>query len=350
MNHSMTRDPGKTGRRAILADDGWNKPSGRRLGSRRRRPLNWFWLLTGWLALLPVMVVLILRWQALDTPLSIAIAGLTPFLAVPLVIAVFSSWWSRSATLRVVAAVTAAGFLFTTSPVDAVIGCRGTTANDAITIYTANVLGGGGRPADVATSILAEDADVFTLQEVQWPFLQALRNDPRLAEYRYHSDDEPGDWSGTIVWSKWPFVDVELEPFEVASLIHTTVAGPTGEFTITGLHTLAPIRQEFVGSWHRQFEQLSRIDTSSPRMLAGDFNATSDHQQFRQLLSSGWTDVHDRKGCGLDTTWPVGSGLPVPLMRLDHVLVSDHFDVLDVHFADPAGSDHKPVVTSIRLN
>lgn len=329
---------------------GWRSWFGRpRPAARARRARHWFFATSGWLALVPVIVVLVLRWRSLDSPLTIAIAGITPFLAAPLVAADIGSVLSRSPTLRVAAAVTTAAFLFTTSPIDAVIGCRGETADDAITIYTANVLFDHGRPADVAASIVAQDADVVILQEVVWEFLAVLREDQRLSDYRYRSNDEPGAPYGTLVWSRWPFADVGIEPFQVSELVNATIAGPTGEFTVTGLHVLAPAQPSHIGQWQNQFAQLSRIDTGTPRVVAGDFNATSDHRQFRDLLAAGWTDVHDEKGCGFDATWPVDHGLPFPVMRLDHVLVTDDFEVLDVRFGDPAGSDHKPVVASIRL-
>ena len=72
---------------------------------------------------------------------------------------------------------------------------------------------------------------------------------------------------------------------------------------------------------------------------------------MRDLLGQGWTDVHEPKGCGLDATWPTGhtTRLPIPVYRLDHVLVTDDFEVLDVRFGDPAGSDHIPVVAELQV-
>ncbi len=318
-------------------------------GKRSGRPLRLFWAFVGWCALLPVVIVLALRWQALESPLTIAIAGLTPFVGLPLLVAILGAWLGRARSLRAAAAIALAGYLLTTSPVDAVIGCRGAATDDGITIYTANVLFGSGRPDEVAESIVAADADVVVMQEAQWPFLQPLREDERLAEYRYRSDARSEAKTGTIIWSRLPMIGLDIEPFVDRGLIHATIEGPSGPFTVTGVHTLAPIRSRFVGTWHRQFELLAAIDTATPRVAAGDFNATSDHQQFRALLDAGWTDVHDKKGCGFDATWPVDGSLPLAVMRLDHILVSDHFEVVDLQFGDPAGSDHKPVVATIRL-
>lgn len=351
MSDSTTREPDRTGE---LPTGGWVRPpaaAGRRVrGSGRGRRPNWLLVVVAVTSLAVVIGVLFLRWRAPGSSRLIAVVGLTPFFAAPLAVGVISAWFSRSTGVRVLGAVTATAFLVTTSPIDAVIGCRSETAPDALSIYTANVLFDGGRPADVATSILAQNPDVVVMQEVRADgFLGPLREDPRLDQYRHRSDEISGVDYGTIVWSRWPFVDLEIERFQVSEMVTTTIDGPTGQFTVTGLHTLAPVRAEHVETWVNQFDQLSRIDTSTPRVLAGDFNATMDHQPFRTLLKSGWTDVHEQKGCGLDATWPVGRDLPFPIMRLDHVLVTDDFEVLDVRFADPAGSDHLPVVASVRL-
>ena len=85
-------------------------------------------------------------------------------------------------------------------------------------------------------------------------------------------------------------------------------------------------------------------------MIGGDFNATVHHARFRSLLRSGWTDVHEPKGCGFDATWPADHPLvPMPLLQLDHTLVSDHWEVLSVEIGEPNGADHHPVISRIRL-
>ena len=38
-------------------------------------------------------------------------------------------------------------------------------------------------------------------------------------------------------------------------------------------------------------------------ILAGDFNATADHAQFRQLLKLGYRDAATEAGRGLIPTW-----------------------------------------------
>ncbi len=339
-----TRSPGNA---AELPSSGRGAPlSGR---GAPRSGLRWFWLVVGLPTVILVITVLALRWLSPRHPWLIALVGLTPFFALPLGFAGLSAWFSRNKAFRIVTAVTTAAFVLTVTPADAVIGCRATTAADEITIYSANVLADGGLAAAAAASIAANEPDVVVMQEVRWEYMQALRTDPRLSDYQFWSVDTPGLPTGDLIWSRWPLVDVTTQPFASENLVSATVVGPTGEFRVNNVHVRAPALQDKVWVWQQQHQMLSEFDQSVPTVLAGDFNASTDHQPFRKLLSAGWSDVHDAKGCGFDATWPVGRSLPFPVYRLDHVLVTEHFEVLDVRFGDPAGSDHKPVITSVRL-
>ena len=207
----------------------------------------------------------------------------------------------------------------------------------------------GGRADEIAASIVDNGADIVLLQEARWELLEGLRDDPRMADLAHRSDGSNGASSGTVIWSRWPLADVRKEPFVSSTRVTATVETPSGPIGVSSIHTTAPARPDHVWAWRSQFQQLAAIETGTPRILGGDFNATADHRPFRGLIDQGWTDAHDPKGCGIDATWPVGRLSPIPLMRLDHILVTDDFEVLSTRLADPGGSDHLPVVTDLRL-
>ncbi|MEM7325462.1 MAG: endonuclease/exonuclease/phosphatase family protein [Actinomycetota bacterium] len=323
-----------------------------------RRWLRLLWLAVGLLALLAVWVLLGMRWRAVTNPLFIAMVGVMPFLAVgPLLVGLLGAWWSRNVSLRVAAAVTLVAFVYTTSPVDAVLGCRADGAVDSgadniLTVYTANVWfePPGGQPDQIGAAIAAEDPDIVFLQEVQWDFLTELQADPRLDRYVHRTTDIPGMPIQDLVWSKWPIEVASVDDLANARFVQATINTPSGQLVATPIHLQAPLGQTSINNWLAQHRLLAEVDRSVPRIMAGDFNATRDHQPFRSLLRAGWTDAHEIKGCGLDTTWPSDGRLPVPVMRLDHVLVTDHFEVLDLRLGDPGGSDHLPVISTLRFN
>ena len=86
------------------------------------------------------------------------------------------------------------------------------------------------------------------------------------------------------------------------------------------------------------------------QILAGDFNATLDHREFRKLLDRGYLDAADAVGEGLTPTWPTSSrkrrALP---LTIDHVLVDRRVRVERVTVVRIPGSDHRAVIAVLRL-
>ena len=86
-----------------------------------------------------------------------------------------------------------------------------------------------------------------------------------------------------------------------------------------------------------------------PVVLAGDFNATLDHAQFRRLLRLGHVDAASQVGRGLVPTWgPEPRGRPA-LLAFDHVLVDPRCAVLATSAHRVPGSDHKALYARFRM-
>jgi endonuclease/exonuclease/phosphatase family metal-dependent hydrolase len=84
-------------------------------------------------------------------------------------------------------------------------------------------------------------------------------------------------------------------------------------------------------------------------VLAGDFNATLDHAQFRRLLRLGYVDAASQVGNGLALTWgPEPTGSPA-LLTVDHVLVDRRCGVLATSVHRLPGSDHQALYAELRL-
>ena len=83
-------------------------------------------------------------------------------------------------------------------------------------------------------------------------------------------------------------------------------------------------------------------------VVVGDFNATMQHAPFRDLLDTGLRDAHLERGDGWAATFPADRSFP-PVLRIDHVLVGDDVEVLEVGSGDATGSDHKPVWAVLAL-
>lgn len=308
------------------------------------------WAIVGWIGVVGIATGLWLRHRPAHTTPGLLVVGLMGMaLFVPLLVLALSAWRSNSKPLRLAAAIMLVAYLVTFGNVHAVLGCGPEHSDDQIVVFHQNVYVRIGDPVGVAQAIVASQADVVDLVET-WPgFMDELVRQPGMDAYPYRSNEPLDAPTRMAVWSRWPLHDAAIEAAGERPYLHMTVLSPHGPFLFYAIHTPAPVEPREVANWETELSELGRVDTSVPTVMAGDFNATEDHSQFRDLVDHGWTDVHDPKGCGLAQTWPMGRGTGIPLLRLDHVLVTRDFQVLGVDIGDPSGSDHRPVVATIRL-
>ncbi len=81
-----------------------------------------------------------------------------------------------------------------------------------------------------------------------------------------------------------------------------------------------------------------------PYIICGDFNSTP-HQWVYWHLRRGHQDVFEVAGSGWGGTYHS----VVPLVRIDHMLVSPHWRILDARILRSTASDHRPLVAKISL-
>ena len=104
---------------------------------------------------------------------------------------------------------------------------------------------------------------------------------------------------------------------------------------------------------HRQLERrlhtLPSPDQAGPAwVLPGDFNATLDHAELRQVLDLGYRDAGDVTGNGLTPTWPE-FGHRLPPITIDHILAQREIRVTSYAVEDIPGSDHRAVYARLAI-
>lgn len=100
--------------------------------------------------------------------------------------------------------------------------------------------------------------------------------------------------------------------------------------------------------WRRELAALPGPN-QVPVVLAGDFNATLDHAQFRRLLRMGHLDAASQVGHGLVPTWAPAPGGRPALLPFDHVLVDPRCAVISTATYPLSGSDHRALYAELRL-
>jgi endonuclease/exonuclease/phosphatase family metal-dependent hydrolase len=85
-------------------------------------------------------------------------------------------------------------------------------------------------------------------------------------------------------------------------------------------------------------------------VLAGDFNATLDQAEFRDVVDRGYADAAAVTGKGLEPTFPtMGHRLLPPTVAIDHVLADRRLGISEYGVDDLPGSDHRAVHAQLVL-
>jgi endonuclease/exonuclease/phosphatase family metal-dependent hydrolase len=234
-------------------------------------------------------------------------------------------------------------------------GPRPDVAGPRIRVMTANLYVGRGDPGTVVRLVREQGVDVLGLEELTPEELARLdaAGLRKLLPYR-NVDARPGA-SGTGLFSRFrltrrkPYNSVDQNG-EPRARVRVPGARP---FEIQVIHPPPPINGQ-APLWRHMLSELplpflgdvSR-EPGTPQMLIGDFNATLDHAQLRDLLD-GYVDAADATGKGYDTTWPAGRRFP-PEITIDHVLIDPRMRADDVSVHLVPRSDHRAVIATLRV-
>jgi endonuclease/exonuclease/phosphatase family metal-dependent hydrolase len=218
-------------------------------------------------------------------------------------------------------------------------------------VLTANLLFGRASERAVVGLVRGKGVDVLFLQELTGAAVTRLRQAGLNDLLPHEMTDVRGGAGGSGIYARFPLS-------RGLSLAPSSMAQPTARLELPAgqcvelvcVHPCAPGPPSLRRSVARWREELAILPPSAdpPRVLAGDFNATADHAQFRRLLRLGHVDAASQTGNGLAPTWGP-SGKPA-LLTIDHVLVDHRCAVLatSVHFLP--GSDHRAVYAKFRLH
>ncbi len=251
-----------------------------------------------------------------------------------------------AATGLVIHAVTLAPLL--TGPSDrAVAAAPGRGSVGDLTVMTSNLEYGRGDADSVVRTATDRRVDVLVLEEVTPAGLRRLdRAGVRDRLPHLAGRAQPGA-AGTVVLSRWPVRTVRSLGLRQGSY-EVAVGGPR-PFALLAVHTAMPLID--APRWAADLGRLRQAvqDTPGPVVVAGDLNATRDHEPFRRVLASGVREAGEEAGSGWQPTWPspwVRSWLR-PVIGLDHVLVGGGLHGVRTAVVPVPDTDHEALVADL---
>lgn len=341
------------------------QPSKRR-GSRFLRALGWLdvWIMCAAWAVL---------WAIGETwwvGTALTYAPLSLLCVPPAVLGLLSLPWDRRAVLLhlVAMGVVAGPVMGFVVPVQKLLD-RQTHASPRLRVVTCNVQGFREGFDLRLKEILDLKPDLLVLQEASQAYPQL---DQALPGWSFVA-------AGNLrIGSRFPvqqLADLHVEDFDRRAALVAEVETPAGRIHVVDVHQMTPRpgladpsreriqsgdwgRQvsEWEGKRRREMRALRRaVDVAAegrPRIIAGDFNAPCTSPIFRRY----WGDLQNAftlAGWGWGYTAPCvdGGWWPdqTPWIRIDHILCSSDWRVVDGRAGRSRGADHRLVVADLVL-
>jgi endonuclease/exonuclease/phosphatase (EEP) superfamily protein YafD len=218
-------------------------------------------------------------------------------------------------------------------------------------VLSANLKLGLADPEAVIDLVETNEIAVLSLQELT-PEALARLEEAGLRELLPHSAGEPRESShGGAILSRLPLRSlggVEPEGYPFAMPRAGIEVPGAQEVQAVAVHPVPPTGSSAVETWEDGLSALPATGSPGPlTLLIGDFNATLDHREFREVLDRGYVDAGDAMGGGLQPTWP--ERLVRPGVTIDHVLADDRAAITGYEVHELPGSDHRAVSATLRL-
>ena len=221
-----------------------------------------------------------------------------------------------------------------------------------LTVMTYNISNGLAAPDSLIEVIGGSGAEVVGIQELpaeQIPILQR-----GLQAIYPHQALYGSGISGIGLLSQHPFVEEDL--FELQG-IHPYLRA---ELEIEGKRLTVIVAHPPVTFGPGAPEAPSRAEMwvlaemtveERPTILMGDFNFTDQNEGYEVLTGAGLVDAYRAAGRGFGLTYPLknlSGASRIPLMQIDHVLVTEDVCPERAWVGADGSSDHLPVLATLR--
>lgn len=215
-------------------------------------------------------------------------------------------------------------------------------------VMTLNLMLGQASAADVVLAATEHEVDVLVLQEVDQAALERL-DKAGLSDLLPERAGEPADGAaGTMVLAR--------RALDRVTELGTGFGGYQVEqrnLTIVAVHARPPVGTAADWASDQRIIRRAAYDRSTPALIVGDLNATTDHRVLRELEGRGYVDAATSADAGWQPTWPadgqvrVGGVAVPPLLALDHVLINEVLHVVSTEAVAIEGTDHRALVAEL---
>ena len=203
--------------------------------------------------------------------------------------------------------------------------------------------------AQLAELARARDVDLVAVQELTPEAGAKLDAAGFSSDYPHRILQPAPGATGGGIYSRWPLRDGGNLLAEFLQPVADVEVPSSIPIRFVAVHPMAPTTPSRTSQWASEFKSLPEAFSADlPLVLAGDFNATLDHINLRDLIETGYRDAADVTGDGLVTTWPSRLEWKLPV-TLDHVLAEKGIAIGQYDVEKIDGTDHRAVIVELVL-
>jgi endonuclease/exonuclease/phosphatase (EEP) superfamily protein YafD len=237
-------------------------------------------------------------------------------------------------------------------------GGSGAGDGPPLRIATVNLNEFGRDEAAMVAGLRQLDSDVLVLIEFTPRWEQVLAAQGGF-DHAHRVIGEPGLVDGAItsglrvaIWSRHPFAGAS-ETYRLRGInaqLRVPIAWQGRTLWVHAVHPLPPRSGQYHGVFGERRQLLDWLRTSPrPAIVAGDLNAAPRSALRARLHELGWRSAGDDAHGQSPGTWPMDRAWAAPFrLAIDQILVDDRFVVDDCVVGPANGSDHAPLLATIR--
>ena len=216
-----------------------------------------------------------------------------------------------------------------------------------VRVMTINLGVGYAHADEIAELARVRDVDLVAVQELTPAEASGLDRAGFATDYPHRILQTGTDASGGGIYSRWPLVDRGSLTAEFHQPVADVRIPASIPIEFVSVHPMAPTTPARTSQWASEYKSLPEASSARlPLVLAGDFNATLDHRNLRDLIDTGYRDAAEVTGSGLVTTWPSRIEWKLPV-TLDHVLAEKGISFSQYDVEKVAGTDHRAVIVEL---
>ena len=280
----------------------------------------------------------------------VPLLSFTPYVAilalVVAVLALWRRWWAGVAVAGACAAILIALLVPRAVPNRAPEGAPGVR----LRVLAANIAANDVTAKQMLDRVRRWDVDVFSVVELPPQTVLAYDRAGIRSLFPHRALQALPGFEGTGLYSRLPLRPVAAPRGTQFALAAAELDPPgAAPVRIVAVHVPAPIEGDAAAQRRRELRDLPGAGQGPLRLLAGDFNATLDHADLRDLIGRGYHDTAEQAGTGLRPTWPADRRLVPALVTIDHVLADRRIRVISARSVAIPGSDHRGVLAELLL-